>query len=71
MGNSALAALQLRVMGIQASWSEWGLRRVVNLREVVRNRRLAVGIKVKKDQRRPESFCGMLKTQSTEIGLLE
>lgn len=39
------------------------MRSLVNLREVVGNRRLAAGIKVRKDQRRSQSFsCGMFKT---------
>lgn len=40
--------------------------------EVVRNRKLAVEMKVKKDQRRsPSFFCGMLKARPTKMGLLE
>lgn len=40
--------------------------------EVVRNRRLSVEMKVKKDPRRSLSFfCGVLKTRPTKMGLLE
>lgn len=38
--------------------------------EVVRNRRLAVEMKVKKDQRRsPSFFSGVLKTRPAKMGI--
>lgn len=57
--------------GFRASWWEWDLRRIVNPREVVRNRRMAAGIKVKKDHRRPQSFSVTCLKYTGRNGLLE